>query len=1091
VGHADIRGFTNITGTVGAVDPDSVVAITCLDTAIIEFFQAAPDGSFAATIFAPAGTAIQIKHVHFHDPFEQIDDTFSEVGPGGVIVEWMNATPGTIVYVPLNHTAGGGSIPFAMAGRFDPEAGEGYWTLEGVLGPQSPTGGGFLLPISATLRITTPAIIPGIELTGVTVMAKTSLVRLFDENGHQVTTNQVLVSNQLTPTGLPISRESGGWSPVETVDSVASLGQAPDNSLRATVHVTLTVPDSIPAGLYSPRMIIEETGVPMGAPNLHAMRGGGGLIFQNGHLPVIEVGTPAAARLLWALLTDTLDGGTRGTLDRDDRQQHGLIPLTAFQNDQFVIPRVDVRTGVPIQYRLEPFLPLIALTDRGIPNRPIIPFMLPSGSLTTTVQAPSGATTVLGPAPFLQSTNRSPAYADGKVRDNHGGAMHEVYQLTTMDERFDHTFEQYGHHVITMTGSVLDIWGNPYLGVAVFDFYVARPLLLDPGQLPTTPYEVGNAFSPQLQVYPPVPADIEIRLVHMPYSDPTQAVSHTYHVAGQANDFGYFQPTSSSAITLSAPGEFRVDVTASHLDGDGVLWMDNMTWGNVVETPNSPLVAHGRRGFDVSWITPTAWFFHEQLDYSAVAHTYYPYFSGDVFWGVEDHLIGDAIFPVVTIQDTVGEIYQIISQTWNTPHPLGWPWETLQDRFDAGEAPLVSTTSDGSEASWSPELINQFGYAYRTSQRPGARVHETISEDGFGIAYWRFNAPYGDQVGWEGDLRNDLKWQFGSAVFRVISPTNPINEYAIYGSLWTLIDEDDYFGPRVTPPFSGTHGSIGGGPIVTLQGQDVHLFFMPKGVQPGDVLETGDLATFSGHVGPPLNSWITATVTTPSGAPWRVIAGRANKVGWFYDPGEDFAVPEPGVWTVHVEVTHDVAIPAGGTPTGFNTGGVLGSADGRYHFYVVEPGSPRVPIFSPQPGFLTWPRDPDSQEIIGVTAVPIRALIPSELTDVVISYTIRMPGFILEEGTIIPSGGAFTILYDPPALHQDFPNLDLTARYASQPGLADPVLVSFLLTGFDGPQQVHQAGAVFFDGEEVHTFAINLDNAVYLPLVLRQHTSGP
>jgi hypothetical protein len=96
-----------------------------------------------------------------------------------------------------------------------------------------------------------------------------------------------------------------------------------------------------------------------------------------------------------------------------------------------------------------------------------------------------------------------------------------------------------------------------------------------------------------------------------------------------------------------------------------------------------------------------------------------------------------------------------------------------------------------------------------------------------------------------------------------------------------------------------------------------------------------------------------------------------------------------------------------------------------------------------------------------------------------------MPGFIMEEGTLFPAGGSFTITYDPVDLHHDFPNLDLVAKYAAHPGLADPVLVTFLLTGYDGPQLVHRAGAVFFDGEEVHTLAITLDNTVFLPLILR------
>jgi hypothetical protein len=117
-----------------------------------------------------------------------------------------------------------------------------------------------------------------------------------------------------------------------------------------------------------------------------------------------------------------------------------------------------------------------------------------------------------------------------------------------------------------------------------------------------------------------------------------------------------------------------------------------------------------------------------------------------------------------------------------------------------------------------------------------------------------------------------------------------------------------------------------------------------------------------------------------------------------------------------------------------------------------------------------------------VTAVPIEVPIPSGLTNPVVSYTIRMPGFILHEGTLIPSGDTFAIIYDPVALHQDYPNLDLRAKDASVAGLADPVLISFLLFGEQGGHPVHRAGAVFLDGDEVQMPATRF---VHLPVVLR------
>jgi hypothetical protein len=122
-----------------------------------------------------------------------------------------------------------------------------------------------------------------------------------------------------------------------------------------------------------------------------------------------------------------------------------------------------------------------------------------------------------------------------------------------------------------------------------------------------------------------------------------------------------------------------------------------------------------------------------------------------------------------------------------------------------------------------------------------------------------------------------------------------------------------------------------------------------------------------------------------------------------------------------------------------------------------------------------------------VTTVPINVAIPPNLGGAVVSYTIRMPGFILEQGTITPSGSMFSITYDPLTLHQDFPNLDLMAKDANQPGLADPVLITFLLSGEQGGQDVHLAGAVFLNGEEVQIPEGALGHLIYLPTILRDY----
>lgn len=1085
VGQPDSLGFTQITGAPGSVLPDAIVAVACLDTATVKFFQAQSDGSFSATIYAPPGTAIEIKHVYPFVDLSEIEATFTGTISGDIMVNWMNATPGVILRVPLNATGQGGGIPFGFAGTVAHETGVGFWSIKGTMGPEQASGSDLQFPISATLVITTPALSPGMDLSGVGAMANFKLRRHFDENGRQVPITQFFVSDFMTPTGLPISRFTPPWSPISATTTLSGWQQTADNTLRATISTTLSVPAGTQPGVYRPRLVLGFQGIPLGTSNNRTLRPG--FIYgttMGGDLPFIRIETSATPRLLWTLLTDTLNNGSRGTIARQDKGNYDLISLTVFQSDKFIIPRVDGRTGAPITYRLEPFLPLIALSDRGTPNSPLVPFSLPSGQLQVTILKPDGSTETLGPAPFRQATSHTPAFPDGKPRDNFGGAMQEVYQLTTMDDTFAYSFTGYGHYVITMTGFVEDIWGNGYQGGGVYDVFLARPLRLESGQLPATPYEVDNAFSAGLHVYPPVPAQVDIQFTLLPFSDPVQAITRT--ITGQADRFGYFSPPVPP-IFMDAPGEYRVDVTAAYTESDGTLWMGSATWGNVIEGPGTPIIAHGRRGLDVPTVTPLLWFFHNQLGFNGVAHTHYPYFSGDVFWGMETPqsgaVGGDAILPEITIEDTVGGVYQIIQQRWSSQHSGLEPWETLQDRLDTNEAPLVSTTSDGSDLSWSPDKVDQVGYGYCISQRPGARVHEVISENCDGIHYWRFSAPYGDQVGYEGDLPNDLKWEFGGSVFRVISETNPINEYAIYGSLWVLLPEDDVTGPRVTPPLRGA-GGPNGGPIMTLKGEEVDLLFLPRGVQPGDVLELGDQFSFSGHVAPPLGSRVAVTVTSPTGdvIPFE---DYANKIGWLYNPGFTFPLEEEGMWTVDVQVVHDRPVPSTGlTPTSNNSGSVLGAANGRYHFYVVSPDSPRLLVSSPQPGYLSWPTDPVTQEPITVTTVPITVPIPVGLTNAVVSYTIRMPGFILKEGTLYPTGGSFTIIYDPLALHQEFPNLDLTARDANLPGLADPVLVTFLLAGDGTGGKVYRAGAVFFLGEEVMAAG---SRAVYLPVILREN----
>jgi hypothetical protein len=91
----------------------------------------------------------------------------------------------------------------------------------------------------------------------------------------------------------------------------------------------------------------------------------------------------------------------------------------------------------------------------------------------------------------------------------------------------------------------------------------------------------------------------------------------------------------------------------------------------------------------------------------------------------------------------------------------------------------------------------------------------------------------------------------------------------------------------------------------------------------------------------------------------------------------------------------------------------------------------------------------------------------------------------MDQGVLTPSiDGAFTLVYDAEALHQDFPMLSLTAREGIWEGLADEVAIDFLAIGAsDGPA----AAAVTLIGEEVFVQSGPEPeyNLIYLPLVQR------
>ncbi len=1107
IGPPDGLGEALVTGAPGAVVPTGHVLLTNLSSVHRVDVASNPDGSFSARIYAPPGSALYILHGSLEWLTRIAEPT-----------QAYDVYPGTLINLPHTHSAAPGAAPFAAAGAVG-HIGEtatikphvtAAWAMTGTLQPSTLSGmstsqsedhyaPGDWFHAEGTLRIYGHGITSTTDVEGISAAGDVTLQILGNQDGVPLVPYNAAFSTRLTASGFPIRDAYTNRESLECGFEASGLHLSGDHAIDGRFSVDCQVPHHLPPGTYRPVVGLGFSGVPT---STQWSATNGGISYGNHSMteallpPIVVAGagqSVAEVRHLWRLMMDDNSEGTRGAGAREDVGRVGFLSFIATQGAPYIAPPVNSRTGTPTTYSLEPALPMVTSnvsTNNSQPSPPLIPFSLPGGSLSVVILRPDGTTEDLGSEGFAQSTMRAKTTWGGfplnmgTVRVDHG------YSLVAASDRFRVAFDQYGHHVITATGQVSDLWGNDYAGGGTYDVWVAEPLDMATGVLPGTPFDVGDVFNPALQFYPGVPARVEWVVTEYPNSDPAQAIQHT--VSGRANRFGTFD---GRGFAFSAPGEYRVDLVARYVGEGGVMWMGARTWGGVVMTPaaQAQLKAHGRRGINNLVHIPSPWFvFCRDLATipGMTPHTYAPYFNGDVLWSRFESIFecsGEALQTGGSIQDRVGVWEDRMQQrAERMSPPLDLPGD-LAERVVSGEIPLLSSTRSGRPPQIFPWDLDQIGYMYFYSQRPGVRVREDITEDyTFPAGYWRFETLYDDQmgVGILGDLPNDLKFQYIGAVFRDLDSGH--SEYLGQGTGWIHLPEDDALGSRVMPPFAGP-GNGGwtteGGPLLSLKGEDIHLFILPTGTLPGAILQVGDTFRFAGHIMPTLDSQVAVTVTAPSGAEHHV-DGQANRIGYFYDPDDDFTVTEAGLWSVDVHVWHDGQCSGGSTIPPYPSGDVLGSergpwSGGRYWFYVVPWDSLRLDVSAPTPGVLSLDH--------GVTPIHITGTVPGDLGGVTVDYTIAMPGYILAQGQVTPTQGAYSVVFDPAALHEDFPNLDLVGRDDWGPGLADTFAIGLLMEGKDEGRTVYRANTVTIQGEQVFIGDAPpfLFNRVYLPLILQ------
>ena len=1061
VRHLDNSHLSFVEGAPGASQPLVRLGIVNLQTGQTYSGISESDGSFSIKFFAPPGAALQISQDRHSESYN----------------DFSSKQPGTVIHVPIadaelsistGQRLNGSSQNEMNALRFKGGKDPGVAWLTGTLDSsdwqagQSGTLAGSVDIYSRNLEFgATPSLGGGAAY----------LELLFNAEGQQKAAQPQYSASNLTVTGMPIERAETQSNEAIYIGefSLTDYEEVETGQGRAAWSLNYAVPSGTPDGIYqlvmtgrgwsmnpwvaglnSDRLYYEDV---YGEPSFHLTEAHGAAR--------IKLGQFQSPRLYSAILLNEISNGSRGTVSSTDVGKFGFAGHWITNADKLILPKSTRGDGAVRQYNIEPFVPLTAFSNKEWLNPPKLPLDFPTGQLSATIISPDGAQSTVGPHTIKGALVKQATSEIGEqlVRNSNNPDM--IYGLTTYSDDFDLTLDDYGEYRIILEGSVTDIYGQNLEISGTYSIYIAELLDLETGVFPGTPFEVGDSYSPTVVVQPGVPAKVTLSVSHFPNSSESARIDRVF--TGDANRFGYFS-SSDEAFSFTAAGEYLANYSVEYMSPEGVLWMASRRWASVVETPDSKIITHGRRGNESSAET-RQWYLMEDSR-NQNAHFFSPYQIGDVMWMSNFTEWNAAMQNIVTLDDGDGALTELINAQ-----------NVSQEGLNEGSLLMVSGAGTPVPAFVDPTQNGiHWGYYYSSIGRPGVSVREFVGSQMSTNGYWRFNTPYGYQLGsgYEGDQPNDFKFVFGGSVYRV--PDSNFSHYGAYGALWTMLPDSDTDGGRVMPPFQGAAGGPSGGPLFELKGEEIDIFLHPQGVRPGSILEIGDIVSFSGQVAPTLPSKVQIEITAPSGAK-RSFSGVANKIGYYFDPEYDYIVAEAGAHNVDVMVLHDGMTSAGQVEPPYPTGSVLGAENGSFKFYVTSDGAMQADLVSSVPAKL-----PKSARL----ALQLQGANGSALETM--QYTAVMPGFILDQATLSEAG----TIYDAFELNESFPNLDLPAGEFQLRNGADTVTLSFLTqrSGSLG-SPIWEGRQVLLQGEQIFapahvkkldgSFEIDLDDSALSP----------
>ncbi len=835
--------------------------------------------------------------------------------------------------------------------------------------------------------------------------------RVFNQDGEMIGGPQVMASTLLTGTGLPIEIETSGLPtdgfggkfhhPIDSYRFTPSsdlIIDTDEGTIHGTELHTIIIDPEIPIGWYQLRI---DIGLQINEGDIVTLMGVDPSLSSTSEeeqthavTGPIAIGTQNQPQMIWTLFSSSLPSG--GVVAVEDRGYLATTNRTGWSS-RAILPMTDTRGG-QIRYLLEPDFPQVWNPFMRTPGS-LLDLDYNSGWLQVRIENPDGSIVDLGGAPF--SGRRG-------------------IGATTLQDKFAYNFTSYGRHRIELTGWIQDKSGQTYVGGGVYEVYVAHLIDIETNVLNGTPFRKNDFFDSGFQLYPPVPAKVEITWEIDPNSriDPDDGSFTAY-----ANKWGYYSPPLSfgrdrfareSSFQFNSPGEYRVVLLASYSEPDGTLWMGEKTIIGVIHPDDSIDLASRPPSSGSFSFTNNARFVPVPAD------------SGDTV------ILPESTTPGLPTVYTFPIGFFTGDQTGFRTD------DSALMELESGAAgtfvtPCLASSSGLFPVNY-PEDIDRRSYLVSLATRSDGYCQGFIGE-GSSNAHLPYPTFPWNPVELSADASGDIYHFWSSMVYRDITANS--TRYGYYSTGVVL-------SKNVTVPALHQAGSS----IISDGWGSHNLIVHNTAVRPGSIISEGSTFTPAAYFLPlPPESTVEFIVTPPEGEP-EIITLTADNSGYASGMRERFNLDQEGVWKVESTLTQDA-----------ETGTLLGINDGApWEFYVISGGNDQ-PVDFHLP--FRMPLDPDS-EVLLLNG----DLLGSELTEGIVNVSTTFNGAVVEQTTRRIQDGAFVYTIDLDQISNSFENFDL---YDSR----DRLVLSFFAIGLTSSgskrmaaRMIYIQGGILYTGEK-------------------------